>query len=298
MSTGKWTEGAILAPLTSWQIGGPCRALAEPETPAELTAARREAERCGWPVFLLGAGTNLLIADEGYPGLVVRYASRGKRIEERGERAIVRAEARMPFAGLAREVSRAGWSGLVWAEGIPGNVAGATVGNAGAYGGDVAGRIASIEVVLPDGTEETWEPARMHYAYRSSALKGRDPAGPAIVAVSFALDRDDPALLNEQMQKLAAQRKSKTPLGASCGCVFRNLPCGPAGKLVEEAGCKGLRRGGAVISPAHANYIINEGGARARDVLDLIATVRERVRQSSGVTLELEIQLVGFQTAP
>lgn len=296
MTTGKWTEGAILAPLTSWQIGGPCRALAEPETPAHLTAARREAERRGWPVFLLGAGTNLLIADEGYPGLVVRYAGRERRIEKHGERAVVRAEARMPFAGLAREVSRAGWDGLVWAEGIPGSVAGAVVGNAGAYGGDVASRIASVEVVLPDGTEERWEPARMQYAYRSSALKGRVPAEAAVVAASFALEQGDPVLLNEQMQKLATLRKSKTPLGASCGCVFRNLPCGPAGKLIEEAGCKGLRFGGATISSSHGNYIINDAGARARDVLDLIAAVRERVLKSAGVTLELEIQLVGFET--
>jgi UDP-N-acetylmuramate dehydrogenase len=298
MTTGRWTEGVPLAPLTSWQIGGPCFALAEPENPEELTAARREAERRGWPVFLLGAGTNLLVADEGYPGLVIRYAGRDRRIEERGDRAIVRAEARTPFAGLARDVSRAGWAGLEWAEGIPGSVAGATVGNAGAYGGEVASRISCVEIVLPGGAVEVWEQARMGYAYRASALKGLDPAGPAVVATSFRLQRDDPVRLTEEMQRLAARRKTKTPVGASCGCVFRNLACGPAGRLIEEAGCKGLRRGGAVVSTLHANYLINEGGARARDLLELIDVIRQRVRESAGVEMELEIQLVGFRSAP
>ncbi len=224
--------------------------------------------------------------------------ARSKSLTVRGDSAIVRAEARMPFAGLARDVSRAGWAGLEWAEGVPGSVGGAAVGNAGAYGGDVASRVESVEVALPDGTIEIWDPPMMAYGYRRSALKGREPAGPAVVAVSFRLERDDPDRLNREMGRLAEQRKSKTPPGASCGCVFRNLSCASAGKLIEEAGCKGLRSGGAVLSPMHANYIINEGGASARDVLEIIETVRERVRRNSGFTLELEIQMVGFSTAP
>ncbi|MBM3285802.1 MAG: UDP-N-acetylmuramate dehydrogenase [Candidatus Eisenbacteria bacterium] len=294
MRRGSWTEGARLAPFTSWRIGGPCRALAEPATPEELTISRREAERLGWPVFLLGGGTNLLVADEGYPGLVVRYAARGRSLEVIGDRAIVRAEARMPLAGLARETARSGWAGMEWAEGIPGTLAGAAVGNAGAYGGQMADVVVGVEVVLPDGKLETWPPGKMEYGYRRSALKGRDPAGPTVVAVQIELERDDPERLAAEIRRIAGERKSRTPAGASCGSVFRNPPGTSAGRLIDQAGCKGLRKGGAFVSDLHANYILNEGGARARDVLDLIDEVRRRVRGAFGISLELEIQLVGF----
>jgi len=289
-----WTEGVRLASLTSWRIGGPCRALAKPATPEQLTAARHEAERRGWPVFLLGGGTNILVADDGYPGLVIRYAGSGQTLEQRGDEAILRAEARAGFSMLARKTARSGWAGLEWAEGIPGSVAGAAVGNAGAYGGELARVAEAIEVVLADGSCETWPVDRMEYAYRSSILKGKDPAGPAVVAVRFRLRRDDPGRLEAQLRRIAGERKSRTPPGASCGSVFRNPSGEAAGRLIEMAGCKGMRRGAAVVSDAHANFIINEGGASARQVFDLIDAVRERVRAASGHSLELEVQLVGF----
>jgi UDP-N-acetylmuramate dehydrogenase len=287
-------EGVRLAPLTTWRVGGPCRAFAEPRTPAELTAARRGAEAQGWPVFLLGGGSNILVADEGYPGLVVRYAGRARAIEPDGGGAFVRAEAHAPLAGVARETARSGWAGLVWAEGIPGTVAGAVVGNAGAYGGDIVSRLIDVEIVQPDGTCETWQASRMEYGYRASVLKGRDPAGPAVVAARFRLEKGDPVSLNSEIARISAERRGKTPIGASCGSVFRNPPGTSAGRLIEQAGCKGLRRGAAVVSMMHANYIINEGGGTARDIMELIAAVRDRVRKDAGVDLTLEIQLVGF----
>jgi UDP-N-acetylmuramate dehydrogenase len=287
-------SGVPLAPLTTWRIGGPSRALAEPRTPDELIAARREAAALGWPVFLLGGGSNILVADEGYPGMVIRYAGRARAIESDGDGAWVRAEARMPLAGLARETARAGWSGLVWAEGIPGTLAGAVIGNAGAYGGDIASRLLDVEIVQPDGTRETWAPSRMEYAYRASCLKGRDPAGPAVVAARFRLEKGDPVFLVSEIARISAERRAKTPIGASCGSVFRNPPGTSAGRLIEAAGCKGMRRGAAVVSTLHANYIINEGGGTAREVVALIEAVRARVRETAGVDLVLEIQPVGF----
>jgi UDP-N-acetylmuramate dehydrogenase len=158
-----WTEAVPLAPMTSWRIGGPARAFAEPGSAEDLTALRREADRQGWPVFLIGGGSNILVSDEGYPGLVIRYANRTHDIDARGDEAIVRAGARVSLARLAREVSLAGWRGLEWAEGIPGTIAGAAVGNAGAYGGDIAGVLDSLDVLLPDGTRESWPSQRLDY---------------------------------------------------------------------------------------------------------------------------------------
>ena len=292
-----WQEGVPLGPLTSWRIGGPCRCFCEPRTPEDLTEARRAAERLRLPVFLLGGGTNLLVADEGYPGLVIRCADRSRVVRERGETASIRVGARAPLAALARQACRSGWAGLAWAEGIPGTVAGAVVGNAGAYGGTIAERVERIELVQPDGTSESWGAERMAYGYRTSTLKGRDPAGPAVVAAWFRLERDDPARLEEEVRRIAALRRARTPIGASCGSVFRNPPGDTAGRLIDAAGLKGTRVGGAVVSSIHANYIVNEAGASARDVLRLIEQIRQRVREIHGIDLDLEIQLVGFGRA-
>lgn len=294
MTEGACRRGVTLAPLTTWRVGGACRALAEPRNPEELTAARREAAANGWPVFLLGGGSNILVADEGYPGMVIRYAARSRAVTPTADGAILHVEARAPLAGTAREMARVGWAGLEWAEGIPGTVAGAVIGNAGAYGGDIASRLITVDLIHPDGTAERWDASRMEYAYRSSALKGRDPAGPAIVAAQLRLERGDSALLLKEVARISAERRARTPVGASCGSVFRNPPGTSAGRLIEQAGCKGMRRGAAVVSTQHANYIINEGGATAREILGLIDQVRERVRAAGGPDLVLEIQLVGF----
>lgn len=291
-----WIEGVSLAPMTSWRIGGPARAFAEPATPEKLIALRREAEKLGWPVFLIGGGSNILIADEGYSGLVIRYADRLHRIDTRGSEARIWAGARMPLARLARESAQQGWAGLVWAEGIPGTIAGAIVGNAGAYGGDIASVLEEVEIVLPDGALETWPAARLAHGYRRSILKGQEPTGPVITGAVFRMVRDDPVRLNQEVQRIAAERRARTPVGASCGSVFRNPPGGPsAGRLLEEAGCKLMQCGGAVVSDIHANYIVNKGGATARDIISLIDEIRSRVRAASGIELDLEIQLVGFR---
>lgn len=295
MSAAPWTEGVSLAPLTSWRIGGPCRAFAEPDTPEELRAVRAAAARAGLPVFLLGGGSNLLFADSGYRGLVIRYRARRWTIEEPdGAHPLLVAEARAPLAGTARETARRGFAGLEWAEGIPGTMGGAIVGNAGAYGGEIAASLLWVDLQHPDGTDDRWPAERMDYGYRTSALKGLDPSGPAVTRAAFRLSRDDPSRMEAEMRGIGEERKRKTPAGASCGSVFRNPPGQSAGRLIDEAGCKGLREGAAVVSRLHANYIINEGGASAGDVLRLIDEIRRRVRNAFGISLELEIQLVGF----
>ncbi len=295
MTEAAWIEGVRLAPMTSWRVGGACRAFTEPGSPEALREARARADRLGWPVFILGGGSNILVADTGYPGLVIRYRARSWRIDEAdGAKPLLLVESRAPLAGMARESARLGFAGLEWAEGIPGTIAGAIVGNAGAYGGEIAQVLEWVDIQHPDGESERWPAARMAYGYRASALKGRDPSGPAILRAALRLRRDDPARLEREMRRIAEERRAKTPVGASCGSVFRNPPQASAGRLIEEAGCKGMRRGAAVVSERHANYIVNEGGATAADLRALIEEIQGRVRDASGISLELEIQLVGF----
>jgi UDP-N-acetylmuramate dehydrogenase len=205
------------------------------------------------------------------------------------------------MAGTARRLAAMGWDGLIWAEGLPGTVGGAVFGNAGCYGGDTASTIESAELLIDDALE-TWPAERLGYGYRTSALKAgergtraRGQSGevpPLVLAATFRLRRGDAGELAARMAAIAAERKGKTPAGSSCGSVFKNPPGESAGRLVERAGLKGTRAGGAMISPRHGNYIVNTGGATAAEILQLIELVRETVRERFGVELELEVRVV------
>jgi UDP-N-acetylmuramate dehydrogenase len=279
---------------TSWRAGGAARYYAEPASPDEARALAAWARAEGLPLVWGGRGTNTLVRDEGFPGLVAAYRAQGWQIDERGDGALLRVEAGAPMAGLARRLGAMGFAGLVWAEGLPGTVGGAVVGNAGCYGGDTAGIIHSAELLLGD-TVETWPAERLAYGYRTSGLKlmAREAAEPPLVlAATFRLTRGDPAELGAQMAAIAAQRKGKTPSGSSCGSVFKNPPGESAGRLIEAAGLKGRAAGGALISPLHANYIVNTGGATAADILALIDLARVEVRRQFAVELELEVRIL------
>lgn len=279
---------------TSWRAGGPARYYGEPATAEEARRLAAWARAQSMPLVWLGRGTNTLVVDEGFPGLVAVYRAQGWQLDEAGDTALLRVEAGAPMAGLARRLSAMGWAGLAWAEGLPGTVGGAVVGNAGCYGGDVAGIFHRAEILVA-GSVEMWTPERMGFGYRTSALKrvALDVAEPPLVlAVSFRLTRGDPAELAATMATIAAQRKSKTPAGSSCGSVFKNPPGDSAGRLIEAAGLKGRRVGNAVISPAHANYIVNTGGAAAADILALITMARSEVLRQFGVALDLEVRIL------
>lgn len=302
-----------LARYTSWRIGGPARYFTQVTTVDQLRHAQCWADERGVPLFMLGGGTNILVHDDGFPGLVIRYRAQEMRIEATGDHAYVTIDAGAPMAGTARRLAGLGWDGLVWAEGLPGTVGGAVFGNAGCYGGDIAS-VLTRAWLLEEGAIVEWPLERFAYMYRRSVLKAmveeqgflvgkgdgvvvqgssRPIHRPFIVAAEFRLRRADPHVLAEQMRGIAAERRLKTPVGSSCGSVFKNPPGESAGRLIESAGLKGARSGAAEISPKHANYIVNHGGARSGDVLALIALARERVLDHFGVTLELEVQLVG-----
>jgi UDP-N-acetylmuramate dehydrogenase len=205
------------------------------------------------------------------------------------------------MAGTARRVAAMGWAGLTWAEGLPGTIGGAVFGNAGCYGGDIAGLLERA-TILVNGQVEEWPVERMGYGYRTSTLKDGSrwtvdgsqatTHHPIVLAAELRLTPGDPAALAATMAAIAAERKGKTPWGSSCGSVFKNPPGHSAGRLIDEAGLKGTRRGGAEISPRHGNYIVNVEGATSDDILALIELAQERVQQQFGIALELEVQVV------
>ncbi len=286
-----------LARYTSWRIGGPARFYSEASDTETVRAVLHWGRERNLPLLLLGGGTNLLICDQGFDGLVVRYRAQHWEIAERGTHATLFAQAGAPIGKLAWAAASRGWRGLEWAAGLPGTLGGAIYGNAGCYGSDIASVLESV-TLLVDGREEHWTLPHLNFGYRTSALKQRAHTStdnpPIILAAHLNLERDDAADLIETMRAIAARRKDSTPAGSTCGSVFKNPPGGlSAGYLIDQAGLKGTRHGNAEISTRHANYIVNLGGASSSDVLALIEQARSSVLQQSGVALELEIQLVG-----
>ncbi|GIW00030.1 UDP-N-acetylmuramate dehydrogenase [Roseiflexus sp.] len=294
----QYLEYEPLAPYTSWRIGGPARYFVQVASVAEMIQALTWAHQRDLPIFVLGGGSNVLIRDTGFNGLVMRVRAHDMRLEINGDEARAIVEAGAPMAGTARRLARQGWAGLEWAEGLPGTIGGALYGNAGCYGSDIA-TVLERAWVLVDGEPQEWPTERFVYGYRTSVLKQirtdsmawRDQ--PIILAAAFRLRRDDLTALAQRMERTSLERRSKTPWGASCGSVFKNPPTESAGRLIEAAGLKGRRIGNAEIAARHANYIINLGGASSDDVLRLIDLARERVLALTGIELELEIQIVG-----
>lgn len=286
-------ENEPLAHYTSFRIGGPARLLFRAQNARELEEAIRLAQEEGIPWVVLGGGTNVLVADEGFPGLVVINACGGIELEESGDGATVRVGAGFPLARLARLTAKDGWQGLEWAEGIPGSVGGAIVGNAGAFGGCVAEVLKGVEVLLKGGEKAFLRPEELDFDYRHSAFKSR-LRGSVILAAEFSLGRGDPGELEGKMLRYRQERAAKQPREPSAGSVFKNPPGHYAARLIEEAGLKGFRIGDACFSPVHANFIVNLGKARACDVLRLMGLAVDKVFIKFGIKLEPELEFIGL----
>ncbi len=287
---GECRQQAALAELTTYRVGGKAEWLALPRTPAELEEVISWAHQHDLPVTVVGAGSNLLISDRGLAGLVLctRYL-RGVQWEETTGR--VTAAAGMPLPPLAWEAARRGWQGLAWAVGIPGTVGGAVVMNAGAQGGCTADFLVEAQV-LQDGQRVTLTAQDLAYAYRASQLQTH----PAIVLSTYwqCTPGHDPQHLLQQTSDYLQHRRSTQPYHLpSCGSVFRNPPEYKAGWLIEQSGLKGYQIGQAQVSPMHANFIVNLGGARAQDIYDLIRYVQAVVAQRWGVDLHPEVKFLG-----
>jgi len=284
--------GELLARHTSLRIGGPADLLALPDSPAELGGVLRAAKAHGVRVTLLGGGSNLLVADGGIPGIVVKLGRGFAHLswKEGAGGCEVRAGAAVRFGRLARAAVARGLSGLEYAEGIPGTVGGALFMNAGAYGGEVAAAVTAVDGVTSEGELLALAGDALAFRYRRAELA----PGVVVTAVRFRLQRDGAASVRDRMEDARSRRTAAQPHGqANAGSIFKNPPGDHAGRLIEVAGLKGARAGRARISERHANFIVNEGGACAVDVKALMDLAQRVVWEQSGVWLEPEVRLLG-----
>ncbi len=277
-----------LAELTSFRIGGPADLFVAVEDETELMHAKAAAYRAGVPCFCLGAGTNLLVSDRGMRGLVVRLGDGFGKIKIDDTKVVAGAAA--AFGALVQEVVDRGLEGLEFGEGIPGTVGGGLVMNAGAFGGEIAKVVTLVHGVTEAGEALALTRDDVKFAYRRTEL----PQHFIITRVDFELARGDRARLMARVAELKAKRAARQPRGVpNAGSIFKNPPGNFAGKLLEGAGLKGTRLGGAAFSDQHANFIVNLGGAQAAEVRALIDMARNKVKEQSGVWLEPEVRLVG-----
>lgn len=277
-----------LARHVTFRIGGPADVLLMPRSLADLIAAVAWLYREGRPFVLLGRGSNVLVADRGVRGIVIKTGRGQEGVRYDGSKIV--AECGVSLPQLSRAAATRGLSGLEFAAGIPGSIGGGVVMNAGAHGCSMDGVVKSVRVLTPAGAQR-WPRDAMGFRYRESRLQ-REPG--IVLEAELELQRADPAATLARLEEWLRARGDTQPLGPpSSGCVFRNPPGDHAGRVIDSAGAKGMRVGGAVVSDRHANYILNARGATAADVIRLIGEVRARVGEQTGIVLEPEIKLIG-----
>jgi len=288
---GKVQVDEPLSRHTSYRIGGPADFLVTPAGARYVPGLLARCQDFALPVTVLGNGTNILVRDGGIAGVVLRLSS-CTAITPLGTDGLV-AEAGVSFPRLARESARRGLKGLAFAIGIPGTVGGAVRMNAGAHGGELAQVLECVDIATLAGDVLTLPADRLGLGYRASAL----PAGVVLSAV-FSLAPGDPVALKAEMDEYLDRRGRTQPiLTPNAGSVFKNPPGDFAARLIEEAGCKGLSHGDAAVSERHANFIVNQGGASAADVLAVVEQVQAKVFAYAGVELELELKVIGREAA-
>jgi UDP-N-acetylmuramate dehydrogenase len=277
-----------LAPMTTLRVGGPADRLGEPRTRDELLAVLESARESGVPWLLIGNGSNLVVADAGIRGLVIR--NRARAVTRDGT--LLAADAGAPMAMLVKRAAAAGLGGLEWGIAVPGTLGGAVWANAGAHGGEIRDVLTEAEIWDPaTGELVRWTNAACGFGYRESRFK-HEPR--VVLAATLELVAADPAAVAARVAAFQAQRQATQPLAEqNAGSVFRNPPGDHAGRLIDAAGLKGRRVGTAAVSTRHANFIVTDRGGRAADVRQLADEVRSAVRDAAGVELEYEIEFVG-----
>jgi UDP-N-acetylmuramate dehydrogenase len=286
----KVKENVPLAPYTSARIGGPADVLVTAGSSDELAEVTTLLWEQGLACCILGGGSNILVSDKGIRGVTVLNRAKAVHFES-GSRPTVWVESGVVFSNLANRCAAKGFSGLEWAATVPGTIGGAVYGNAGAFGGDMAGNLAWAELLTKAGRAQ-WRVEKMGYGYRTSVLK-RGEIRATVLSAELTLKNAPKEEVAVRIGEFSERRKSTQPPGASMGSMFKNPPGDYAGRLIEAAGLKGTRIGNAEISPVHGNFFVNHGRTKAGDVRALIELVRRTVAQKSGVELELEVELVG-----
>ncbi len=292
---GRVEEHAAFGTRTTYRVGGTVRVLVTLSSMEDLEELGPLVEATGLPVVVLGNGSNLLVAEGEHDVVGVHltgeFASLSWRDE--GDDVIVDAGAAMDLPVAARRLAGAGIVGFEWAVGVPGTFGGAAVMNAGGHGSNMAACVVAVHT-WRGGEKRVWSLHDLHYDYRTSAL----PAGELVTGVTLRLARGDASRAQVELRGIVRWRREHQPGGANAGSVFRNPPGDSAGRLIEAAGCKGLRVGSAAVSEKHANFILVDPGGRASDVYELLQQVRERVLVTHGVELVTEHRLVGFGVDP
>ena len=282
-------EHEPLEPHSWYGIGGRARYFLELADDATLPALAARLNTDRQPYLVIGAATNTLFAAPELPGLTVKLVTRRLSIAE--ETVSVSAGYLMPK--LAAETAKAGQAGLEFGAGVPGTVGGSVFGNAGAFGGEVKDRLRSVDAIDERGQRRTVSAAECRFGYRDSVFKAEHDRW-VILSATFATNREPPAQVRARLLEVQKHRRATQPIEQrSLGSTFKNPPGDSAGRLIDAAGLKGMRIGGAQISPKHANFIVNLDGASADDVLALMAEMRNRVFERFGIELEPEVRVIG-----
>jgi UDP-N-acetylmuramate dehydrogenase len=285
-------ENAPLSGYTTARIGGPADVLVFARKADELALGAEMLWKMDVPFILLGGGSNVLVSDRGVRDVVIINRARLLKFNAQAEPPSVHAESGVTPNDIAQRAARLGLAGFEWAASIPGSLGGAIYGNAGAFDGDIAGNLISVELIHRQNGRQTWPAEKMEYGYRNSFLKRTHP--PIIIlAAELALQHGDPQTIQSKMEQFSNRRRLNQPPGASMGSMFKNPPGDKAGRLMEAAGLKGRHVGNASISTQHANFFINNGETKAADMLALIELARKVVFEQFGIQLELEVELIG-----
>ncbi len=288
---GRARTDVALGPMTTYRVGGAAALFVEVADEADLALVTRAVRAAdgALPILVVGLGSNLLVADSGFPGLAVALGAGFESVRIEGT--VVHAGGATPLPVLARRTAAAGLRGLEWAVGVPGSVGGGVRMNAGGHGSDMASRLRWVRVHdLVTGNDGRMDVAVLGLGYRRSRLSATD----LVVEAAFTLEAGDPATALAEIDAVVSWRRSNQPGGRNAGSVFVNPPGDSAGRLIEAAGAKGLRLRTAQVSDKHANFIQADVGGSADDVWALMAEVRRRVVLDSGVQLETEVRTVGF----
>jgi UDP-N-acetylmuramate dehydrogenase len=288
------TEHAPFGARTTYRVGGTVRALVTLSSHQDLEELGPLMVESGLAMFVLGNGSNLLVADGEHDVLGVHLVGEFDDLHTRdeGDVVVVDAGAGLDLPIAARRLAKSGVAGFEWAVGVPGSFGGAAVMNAGGHGSDMNESLVSV-TVWHDGATRTWSKELLDFGYRTSALHPND----LVTAVRLHLRAGDSEASQERIREIVRWRREHQPGGANAGSAFRNPEDDYAGRLIDEAGCKGMRLGTAVVSEKHANFIIADADGKANDVYELLTTVRALVKERSGVELVSEHRFLGFEAS-
>jgi len=277
---------------TSLRIGGPADMFVEPRDQMALAELYLSLEKNRIPFFVLGAGTNILVKDGGIKGVVISMKSfrRTEVIRMDKDHVYLNVEAGVPLQRLVNLAAEKGYAGIEGLTGIPGTVGGALFGNAGAFGNEMKDVVTSIQIMDTGARIKTVKARDIDFRYRGTSIQAHQ----LILGAEIKLIQDNPESVTSRTQQFLQMKKDRQPLWErSAGCVFKNPQGFSAGKLIEEAGCKGLRAGDIAVSTLHANFFINRGRGQAHDFLDLMTMVAQKVQAQCGIVLEPEVKIVG-----